>query len=1215
MKKSYLLYVITAFFLLTKSTTSAQTISSQKGLTTAVFNTSNGNIKVFLPDDIRQGDVISGRVVAEPEGRNEKQLARNLAELTKYAIRINGEKFAVENAAKTFRFSVPAGQPMQGSLDLMNGTGTNPIQQLTIPAKPLNEQKPAPAQCVIPGHVITGSPMTIPGPFDGNAATTQCTIGSQPATVLAESPRSCIVAFPANAYGMQATEIKETGQQPCTKNVSGVQLDVSAGKLNLLKGEKTYIEVKISGLQNLPAPAILKLINITTDVVIMQPSNIIAVPLESDSLSSGTFNRQFDVQSIRSGNFVVNVNLDFGDIMLTPKDPEDPKPADPKPEETGSDKGKNAIPAGTEVKADPPKVVIEKDDPKNPITWDTIPKTVTACNPTLLHKIGQTMDGGLRNSFIGANNSVKSMQRDDFIVLEADGNDVDLAVKTCTKIEECPQTGCSVEVPIAGRVRFEWKTVEDPKGNPEMRGSFVQIGCIPDNFTAKGEQVIFKPPFLPEASIGKPENTIFCTIILSIIDAGSPVPDVTIEKTITIAITRTKISPDKYTVNITGGAYKPTPGAAPADPAETCTCIPYGPLWDPGDNLEIPKIILPAIEKDNNKLVLGEKILLTTQDQKDMDIATYGCTTSCPTTTIKKSYHDIVRWKWIIEKLEGIDMGSILLSDSSQYIVYEAPKKFPVGTDFLDIKISVEVYNPKGRVDASKTLGSAIVFRVYKPGIRLNYTPLEWRPGENNFMELKSELMYKSAGKWLPGFDHMARIQYFELFKISQEKGVCMNYSLPGKNDFCFDLQLKKQEGLEFNKPVDLDASICTLKDQYMQANTERPVKEFGMTIYSLDYGAYGFFRSFANKNNGMNNTAIGNYEDKGRESEPIIYESIPWLKTEVLHPLYTNNRVMLKEYDDNRVTIPHDVDENHIADIGWKSIEGTTLKDVPDPALNNSDEDDIPIGNKTKGDGLTSYEEYRGFKLLLGSDVIFTRTNHLRKDIFIYNKHNLDISLFTTVTGLEVHEVKAENILPDAVGDDARSINFNFTKGSPTHIVSQRALRLINAGTSTDDLLGIACPDNACKYPGTVAPPNWIYEIRINKDAIFGKEKLKGYDPKLKLAQVVAHELCHGINICHHGDGDLNKETDFDMINGVCSGDIDCVMRYDNSGTHNMGKNGDKVIPETIGSKLCISPVGTGYNTTSKKPGYGDAAPGRGNCLNQMQITGFGIQPIACKQ
>ena len=1205
MKQGFIAAILALYLIVPKMIVSAQTISSQKGLTTAVFNTSGGNIKVYLPDDIRQGDVISGRVVAEPEGRNEKQIARNLAELTRYAIRLYGEKFTVENTAKAIRFTVPARQPMLGSIELMNATGTLPVQQLNIPEIPLQEQKPAPAQCMIPGHVITGSPMTIPGPFDGNAATTQCTIGNQPATVLAESPRSCIVAFPANATGMQQTQVQENGQQPCSKNVSGVEMNVSAGKLNLTRGEKTYIDVSITGLQNLQGTALLLLNNLTTDVVAMQPFNNISVPLVPDSVSSGNFNRRFNVQSIRTGGFTVNVNLDFQDIMLTPI-PDETKPADTKND--------NKVPqVGNGGKNDPPKMVIEPDDPKNPITWDSIPRDGTACLPSLYHKIGTAIEGGLRNSFIGTDNN-NIMQRDDFIVLEADGVDFDLAVKTCTQIEICSQTGCTKEVPIEGRVRFEWKSIEDPKGKPGTRGSFVQIGCIPEDGKAKGEQVIFKPPFIPQASVGNPDTTVFSTIILSVIDAGSPVPDKTLDKEITIAITRTKASPDRYTVKITGGGYKPGKTAA-TPPPPGCPCDPIGPLWTPGDNLKTPEIILPSIGDDKDKLVLGQKVLLSTQDQTDLDIATYGCTTSCPTTTIKKSYNDIVRWKWKIEKTSEIDMGRILLSDSSQFIVYEAPKVFPDETDFLDIVISVEVHNPPGRTDGPKTLSTQKIFRVYKPGIRVNYTPLTWMPGENNTLELKSELVYKSGGAWLPGLSHMCRIQYFELLSVSREKGVCMNASAAGKNDFCFDLQLKKQSGIEVYGLRDAVAGICELKDQYMQARTERPVKEFTTTIYSLDYGAYGYFRSFANVNYGVVKTDKDTYEDKGRDMESVLYESVHWLKTEVLHPLSAENRIMKTVQEDNRVTIPHDVDENHIADAGWKSInDGTTLIDVSDPLQNNTDEDDLPIGNKTKGDGLTSYEEYRGFKVLLGSDVIFTRTNHVKKDIFIYNKSYLDISLFAPLTGLEVHEVKAENINPDSKGAGARVINFNATVGSPTHIVDQKGLRLVDAGYSKG-LLGIACPDNVCAYPGTVAPPNWIYEIWVYTDAIIEKAKAKGYDAKQKLAQVVAHELCHGINICHHGEGDLNKDGDFQKINGLRSGDINCIMRYDNSGIAVLEKKDDKNIPEPIGNKLCTSAVGTGYNETSNLPGFGNADSGRGNCIHQIQVTGFGNKPVACKQ
>lgn len=45
-----------------------------KGLTTAVFPTQYGIVKVNLPDDIRPGDMISGTVVAESKGNNAKQI-------------------------------------------------------------------------------------------------------------------------------------------------------------------------------------------------------------------------------------------------------------------------------------------------------------------------------------------------------------------------------------------------------------------------------------------------------------------------------------------------------------------------------------------------------------------------------------------------------------------------------------------------------------------------------------------------------------------------------------------------------------------------------------------------------------------------------------------------------------------------------------------------------------------------------------------------------------------------------------------------------------------------------------------------------------------------------------------------------------------------------------------------------------------------------------
>ena len=53
-------------------TISAQTVVI-KGVVKEDFRVKEGKISVYLPDDIRPGDMISGTVLAESSGRNEKE--------------------------------------------------------------------------------------------------------------------------------------------------------------------------------------------------------------------------------------------------------------------------------------------------------------------------------------------------------------------------------------------------------------------------------------------------------------------------------------------------------------------------------------------------------------------------------------------------------------------------------------------------------------------------------------------------------------------------------------------------------------------------------------------------------------------------------------------------------------------------------------------------------------------------------------------------------------------------------------------------------------------------------------------------------------------------------------------------------------------------------------------------------------------------------------
>lgn len=312
--------VLSLFLLVPASIIWAQTISTQKGLTTAVFNTPAGTIKVYLPDDIRPGEVISGTVLAEPIGKNAKQVEKNLSELIKYTVSIDGNRTSVPSKPGLMKWLLHSGGKQISPIELINGSGAK-VGQLSFPLNNLDKTISASLQnCNHPSHVLVGTPVNITGPFDGDASNTKCSLGSTPAEVLAESPRQCIFKYPADAVGLQTLDItdnNEKNSQTCNQRISGVSMDVSAGKLNLSKGERTYIDIKISGLQGLPDTAILSLNNISPATVTMMPANTIVIPLSPATESSGIFTRKFDIQSIKSGTFSVNVNLDLPDNSST----------------------------------------------------------------------------------------------------------------------------------------------------------------------------------------------------------------------------------------------------------------------------------------------------------------------------------------------------------------------------------------------------------------------------------------------------------------------------------------------------------------------------------------------------------------------------------------------------------------------------------------------------------------------------------------------------------------------------------------------------------------------------------------------------------------------------------------------------------------------------------------------------------------------------------
>jgi hypothetical protein len=320
-KKQFSIVVLTLFLLFTASITWAQTISSQKGLTTVVFNLKEGKMKILLPDYIRPGDHISGTILMEPSGKNKEARNKSLKELLKKNIRIgqttgpfqNADSFqkTIQDTREFYHFNTTVHLPFAVSLFISDGKEMQqPINLKTTDLFPVQ------SGCSNPSHVLNNSALNINGPFDGNASNTKCTINNKPVEVIAESPRQSIIQMPDVQTGKQQISISENGKIICTSEINTVELLVTAGKTNLLRGERSFIQVTIKGLEQIKDTATLIINNKSTDVITLTPFQTQTIFLVPDSfMNRGTYNKQFEITGVSPGSFNVNVDLQLPDAM------------------------------------------------------------------------------------------------------------------------------------------------------------------------------------------------------------------------------------------------------------------------------------------------------------------------------------------------------------------------------------------------------------------------------------------------------------------------------------------------------------------------------------------------------------------------------------------------------------------------------------------------------------------------------------------------------------------------------------------------------------------------------------------------------------------------------------------------------------------------------------------------------------------------------------
>jgi len=494
-----------------------------------------------------------------------------------------------------------------------------------------------------------------------------------------------------------------------------------------------------------------------------------------------------------------------------------------------------------------------------------------------------------------------------------------------------------------------------------------------------------------------------------------------------------------------------------------------------------------------------------------------------------------------------------------------------------------------------------------------------WRPIGGNDERTAGEFMpIKVKLQKVGGGDPQFKVErfIFRLVNTSHEKGVCMNWPPRPEAQTPFDLQFEQGR----DPGVDVVGGDGQMAEQVWSKMTDGLV-----TVSCFDYGAWGEFEALAELENGE------------------VVEGV------------------VQGTGEGRLRIPARKPGSLIASEFMKHLGN--LKD-------DDDSEDDPKGDAFKGDGLTLYEEYRGFKV----GGTWKPGDPKKKDVFVLNQmpsgqpHALTergITVFETATGLVVHRLKDDEVNSQMV------INFNRTQGP--HLSEDQHVIPIKAGMELSKGGAYEAGPSATGTPGTanalVMPPDWPEYSDL------------GGTRRPYFEKVLAHELLHCCNVYHHGEADyeavwrvvnqggvepwfeeigpafngrihLKKEdgttvTARDYLaldnkppvhgyelgdvrigvqHGQHSGDDQCLIRYANAMACVKPAEPDVryvLLFDLAGAGLCSSPDATGVNAPPKSR-YGEAATrrnravgahpfvtnDRGNCKGQIRVNDLGPEP-----
>ncbi|MGQ0740118.1 MAG: hypothetical protein ACT4OJ_13795 [Bacteroidota bacterium] len=345
MRKDFCFIAFLSLFLFLSDTiTRGQTVSVsgvvyQNNMAKIPFSAPEGKITVYLPDDMAAGDHITGTVVMEASGKNEKEKQKNLNLLKQYGVKIADFAIDVRNLSLqssntpgvvASNFNLPdkwwgiAHNVAPVSLTKMK----EPMAKVEIPLIQFsNSYDFDSAQFIdfatlkidykVQKNVITSgenivllhSSVTVP---DDGKPVVVFSLNQQDIKPLCISPRQTIFSAAAAITGKNQINAKmQDGKTVYSDEFYKVDIEATIDKQNLKTNERTNMNVGVQGLKECPYPVWVTIVNNSTQTVLLDKGT-------HQTYSYRPFNDQFGDGDQDGMNTLGSMSISQGVTGVTP---------------------------------------------------------------------------------------------------------------------------------------------------------------------------------------------------------------------------------------------------------------------------------------------------------------------------------------------------------------------------------------------------------------------------------------------------------------------------------------------------------------------------------------------------------------------------------------------------------------------------------------------------------------------------------------------------------------------------------------------------------------------------------------------------------------------------------------------------------------------------------------------------------------------------------